>query len=235
MPFLKKPGIFAMMVALAAASTACLETAPGTRGELGTGGFNYACTGWGDPVCESRFSDSLWQGEPTGIGMPIAIAVGGRFGVTFSSDDPSDFDPRTVAPASATQLEARTVGYQALEPGWAALLARDGAGNVVDLTHVQIVEPTRLVVTRPSTSVRVGTSVSFEGEVRDRDGITLAGALDYDWEVDDPSIARVVALQTDPDSIYDDAVSLEALAVGTVTVTVTAGGLTETLEITVQE
>lgn len=232
---LKNPGIFVTMVAIAAASASCLETAPGTRGELGTGGFNYACTGWGDPVCESRFSDAQWHGEPTGIAMPIAIAVGGRFGVTFASDDPSDFDPRTVAPASAAQLETRTVGYQALEPGWAALLARDGAGNVVDITHVQLVEPTRLVVSGLFSTLAVGEDVIASGAVRDRDGVTLAGALDYDWQIEDTSIARVVAAQSDPDSIYDDVVTVEGVAAGTTTLTVVAGGLTETVTLTVQE
>lgn len=221
------------LVALSAGLLSCFETAPGSRGELGTGGFNYACTGWGDPVCEGRYGDGAWNGEPTGITMPVAIAVGGRFGVVFESDDARDFDPRTVTAASPDVLETRTVGFQALAPGWVALLARDAAGDVVDLTHVQIVEPARLAVLGVPPTMTLGQSADAEGQVRDRDGVVLAGALDYDWEVDNSGVLRVVAADSDPDSIYDDAVQIEAVAEGSATLTVTAGGLTESFEVTV--
>lgn len=189
-------------------------------GELGTGTFAYRCLGDGDPACVDGST-----------GTPQVVAVQARFGMTFLPSGGSA--PRSVVAGSSEFLTTVNGGFEVKKPGALALLAVNGEGTVVDLKHLRAAEISALRVTPlqgqlPITalSLGLGESVELAAWPADVTGVTLAGSLPYQWQVD----GSIVMLET-PETLRK--VRLRARAYGSTTVQVSAGGKSHTLQVQV--
>ncbi len=157
------------------------------RGDLGVGDFEYGCLNGTDLTCDE--SDH---------GLPIAIAVGGRFDLRFETA--SGPQPTVIAPASDF-VGTAAGGFQVRAPGTFALLAVNGNREVVDLKHLQGAEIEEIRVQEdgsdlPSTTLRLDRrqSVRVVAVPYGIRGVQLGGALSYSWSSVDDSLISVETL-----------------------------------------
>lgn len=157
------------------------------RGDLGVGDFEYGCLNSTDLTCDE--SDH---------GLPIAIAVGGRFDLKFETK--SGPQPTVVAPASDF-VGTAAGGFQVRAPGTFALLAVNGNREVVDLKHLEGAEIEEIRVHEegtdlPSTTLRLDRrqSVRVVAVPYGIRGVELGGALSYSWSASDESLVSIETL-----------------------------------------
>lgn len=154
----------------------------GVRGDLGVGKFVYECLGVNDSAC----SDGT-------TGQADAIAVGGRFHMTFTVR--SGPTPLVIPPAT-DQVRREDGAFVVLASGTFPLLAVTGNSEVVDLYHlrgaaiaeVRVQEEKEL----PVSLLRLAENeaVTLSAVPFDARGVRLAGALTYTWRSGDT--ARLV-------------------------------------------
>lgn len=156
-------------------------------GELGNGEFHYFCITDDDPACSNG----------PGIGnFPARVALGGRFRLQYSWDDMSKAPPdlRSAAP---DRLAVQGEIFTPLASGYTAVLAVISNSDIGDLIHLDVSTPTQVAVQVERVdyfeyTAAAGQEVRFDAVTRDDSDYTLAGALDFTWAVDDPTIAEVV-------------------------------------------
>jgi hypothetical protein len=233
------------LTVVAIASLGCNSDAEkGTQaGELGRGKFQYVCGSTGDPDAQCNENADLAIVDPA-TNMP-AIALGGRFAVTFIKKDAPSGNTGVYAQglSELTAFDYKDQFHTAKKAGWAALIGfTDGGGysNARDLVHVRIEPIDHLEVAQ--TTPTGGGGGDFKGKVT-VPGLTvdvtvsspttpvtqmfrvvpltldrrlLAGALACQWTSSNPSVANIT---TDPTK---NIITVE-LKPGTATIHVTLG------------
>lgn len=216
---------------LAGCSDSCdSSTSPGAIGELGNGRFDYACGGLGDPACEGSESGDL------AAYFPRCIALGGRFSLAYDLIDGSALESNDLTPllyiesVNQSFFEGTGEQFEALRLGSAAFVVRESE-RVLDLIHLEIVEPDGLeAVLRdtsvPTTALEVAVSDSAELRVFPRSsGCTeLGGAVRFEAESSDPAIASVSA---------GEVLRIEGHSTGTAVVLARLGALEAAITVTV--
>lgn len=194
-------------------------------GALGRGLFRYECVEDTDTVCDGFFDADAF---------PAAMAVGGRFSMSYRPDG-SEPLPR-LEPAASSVLAANGTVLTFLRPGTSAVLAMLD-GEVFDYVQLEA---------QPVAEIRI-TDTGYDAlglaeiEIDDTEGVmlraipqdlhgrALGGAMEYDWSIDDPSVAQVVSLST------LRIAEIEPLAPGSTTLRVSVGGYEEVLPLVVPE
>jgi len=213
--------------------SACTPFGPNKTGDNGKGAFRYECSAATDPTCQGAVVDQSF---------PTQIALGSVFAAGFISNDvvqntadsvTNSTTASTLQSAATRLLRFESGHFHAVANGYAGVIALNSSGRVVDFTHVLIAPPTSLAILRDSTTpalavMKVGDSQTVFASPLDENGLTIAGAVPATWAVSDSGVLQLV--ETSP------AVTMpvNAKAVGTATLTVTASGVTRTLTITVE-
>jgi hypothetical protein len=202
----------------------------GTSGALGNGAFAYECAGSNDAFCE-------------GLVFPVSgqlpdVAVGGTFNILYNGEMPETKDgiefQVAVVPASTELVETVTgVGFRVTAAGDTSFLARGANGVVADFVTVRVLTTDHLeVLSGGSSIIQLNLQTSTQENLRvvplDENNEKLAGNLTYAWSSSDESIVTIGG------SSSNDA-SVQAVAPGTATVTVTLGELHADIPITVQD
>jgi hypothetical protein len=241
---------------LALAATGCLEGSDGggTAGELGEGSFTYECELIpADPVCADKSEiDELQITSDLGTSgeLPFAVAVGGRFDLSYFGDVTTDDLTRLqlhIVPAKTEHVNDKG-GFSIDAPGRYAFLARDAEeGVVADFVYLDAAEATDLKFWSAKQTLDPTAAVDLViGEADfnvavtpvDADGRTLAGALSYQWSSSD----EMVLVLDGPGSsgeptggVEINEIGVRAVAVGegTVTITITAGTLSAEINVNV--
>ena len=155
-------------------------------GELGNGDFLYYCITDDDPAC---------VGGP-GVGnFPARIALGGRFRLQYVWDDANKAPP-DLRSAVPDRLQVQGEIFTALATGYTAVLAVVANSDIGDLIHVDVWPPSAVAIQVDRIdyfqyTASVGQEVRFDAITRDIDQYTLAGALEFTWAIDDPSVAEL--------------------------------------------
>lgn len=216
----------------------------GALGELGAGTFDYRCENSGDLKCsETNAVDEFELGADLGGGdaLPQAVAVGATFGIRYagSASDDGDAGLVTVDSVSADDKRGPNV-YSIEQPAQAAFTATDSEGNVVDFAVLTALEATEIGIWHDQDELRditidVGETVRLTVAPRSESGTFLAGALPYDWQVIDDSVAAISELNGDPeDQVRNEGdVELLGVAEGTTFVRVRSGDLEAVVEVEV--
>lgn len=213
--------------------TACYSSCDGetasavTTGELGNGSFEYRCVGTGDPVCELGLF---------GQQFPDCVAVGGEFELDYTLRDLSDRDEDELSPflhvdsASQAFFSGSAGRFRAEQPGSAALLAVDH-DKVVDLIHVDIVEPDAMDILALDPADPVDHIVLEQGDIaifrvfpRNIGCAALGGAVEVEATSSDDVVVKPAVV---------DVLELKAHAPGLATVTVRMGELSHDIEVQV--
>lgn len=215
-----------------AASSGCVfgdddDDRPERPGELGTGTFRYICVGDSDPYCENGFVAETF---------PERFAVGGAFDLDF---DPTEFEvldgeplPRVIA-GSPDSVHSEAMAFSFARPGYAAFLARNTIGEVVDLKHFYGAAVERIAVTAGDSQelaelgLLVGDEIDLRVEPQDSLRSVLAGSLTWEYAIDDPAVAEVLSTDNDRD------VSIRAVGPGATTLHVIAGGFDQIVSVSV--
>src|SRR5690606_9309185 len=155
-----------------------------------------------------------------------------------------DGDPLLVEtqPARTDDVSQRG-GFAILKPGSYAFLARSPPGVVAGFTYIGadgIAEPEIWHDQQRITSLPLdaGGEATLALTPADEQGIALAGALECTWESSDTAVlvldsADSIGIPTAGTELGDDEVRLVAAGEGQATLTISAGELTKTLDITV--
>ena len=197
-------------------------------GELGNGKFVYHCLSETDAAC---LADPEDPGD-------LVIAQGGRFDIRFEVD--SGPLPQVIS-AVPTAIRARSGGFEALKPGFAAMLAVNGNSEVLDMVHPRVAridqvrvrllddEYDQAVPAVGELELEAGQTLEFVAIPRDESNVELAGGLDYGWASGDEEVLSVRS----PGEA--NRVILEGLEVGDTTLQVVAGEAEFELSVSVQE
>lgn len=217
------PRLLSLAVAFTLAAIGCV---PSTPGELGAGKFTYECKdGSYDAACADSLSDQS--------NVPVKVAVDAPFEVMFWSSESTEPGQSTVLSASPAILAGQGGNHVFVAPGFAAILAVEPSGTVVDFLHVRGVPLDHLslyAAGKPapeSIDMQVGESLSFTVEPKDASESILAGALDFTWAVSADTVA------VEPHDYDLNRATLVANAPGTVQLNVTAAGKAATVQINV--
>lgn len=193
----------------------------GSAGELDNGLFHYRCATTNDAACASSL-------EPE---FPEAIAVGGRFLLEY---EPKGNNPDgTVRSAVPERVSRNEDEFTVLVSGFSAMLAKDAAGDILDIKHIRGRDVAELKADVAGNIVdQVFMQVGSESEVLaipfdDLDN-ALAGSIEYTWSVDNEAVIRLVS------TAQAGSVVVEALALGSANLQVTHGALTATIPVTVE-
>ena len=223
----RRTGIASLALSLLACDNSTFDDRPEREGELGAGTFRYICVGSSDPYCEEGFVASTF---------PDRFAVGAVFDLDYDPADsfvgPDGPLPQVVT-AAPDSVDTQSMAFMFQRPGFAAMLARNGAGEVIDLRHLYGAAVAEIAVfTMDSQALRMievepGLDLDVRVEPRDETDSLLAGSLSYAWSTDDPEIAEVVT--TDRDRV----VTLRAHALGETTLHIMAGGFDQSIPIIV--
>lgn len=206
---------------------ACDPYGPDKGGDNGKGAFRYECVASTDPTC---------QGSLVEQSFPKEIALGSVFAASFDGTTLSAATSTTgtvLQSASTAVLHFESGQFRATSAGYGGLLALNSAGRVVDFTHVLIAPATAYAILRDSLTpalavMKVGASQTVYASPLDGNGITIAGAVPATWAVSDPTVLELV------EGSPAVTMPINAKAVGSATLTVTAAALTRTLTITVE-
>lgn len=207
------------------ASTCGASSNPGTIGELGNGRFHYACGGPNDPVCEFEVDQQF----------PDCIALGGSFSLEYMVLDTSIFDPTDINPIlyieSVNQDYFRgEESFQAVRVGEAAFIVRE-SNNVLDLLHLDIVEPDRIEVIGPQAgepldafTLEAGDSESLRVFPRTSACPTIGGEVPFTAQSSDETVVTVGTAES---------LRLTAVSEGSAVVRVTLGDIEHAITIEV--
>lgn len=229
--------------AIAVAAAACGPVG-GTEGRLGHGSFFYECRGAGDTAClqtddaASAAVVIIDLDLADGEALPSAVAVGGRFGVSYQGDAPETAGGArlevTVVPASPS-LVTDAGGFAFTQPATVSFLARGADGTVADFTDLraETVETIELWSQGNLVSTlgfaQAGETRPLTAVPRGPTALPLGGSLSYQWTTSDPAVATVTGRATST----DDEALLTAAGPGEATITVTAAGRSTSLHVTV--
>jgi len=195
------------MVLLAAVGVGCSDPAPGDpayrQGELGNGGFLFACD---DSVACDRWSTN------NASDFPKRIATGSVFNLRFvAREDQGGFDldgPETdgvTLQALEPFVGRGPEGFAALRPGYGTVMAKRANGAVVDYATLTIVQPNALVVypagyrgTTPerieTITIKVGETRAYRVVAEDANREAIAGSIRMAWSSAAPE--RLTVLYT---------------------------------------
>jgi hypothetical protein len=215
------------LAALAASLGGCL---PQTPGELGNGGFTYECSSTSlDLACKEQLLNDA--------NVPEAVAVGASFGLQYSGTQPEDSagreEPVQIVAAAPGRIAATGGTFHFEEPGFAAFLAQSSSGQVADFIHLRAAEVHLLALVdglgNPVDDLELDASGAETLEVtpEDAQGTTLAGALEYAWQTSDDDVVDLSP------GFDDNTVDVIPRKPGTATLTVTAGGASRSIQVTV--
>lgn len=228
-------------LALAACGTNPESGSPAYKaGELGNGGFLFACDNGDGVACLSAESGDAKK-------FPARIATGATFDVRFVEKNAQGtvvgIDERrysgVTTEAVAPFIGRGGQGFTALRPGYGTIVARDSAGTIVDFATLTIVRPTRFIVYRDSDSgsrapapielltLSLGGSALVRVVAADSMG-TIAGSIPVAWSrgTDD-----VVSVEPDEDGSFRLGAGKEGSAILTVD---GAGGLSTQFTVVVK-
>ena len=242
-----------VLVTLSLGGAGCAGTgndAPtGTVGDAGYGVFRYACVDEGDAVCaETAAVDSAVTRPDLGVDgqIPRSIAVSGRFDLSYTGAVPEQGGyslPVEIVPAR-TDVVHTTGAFSFSSPATVAFLARNPQGITVDFIHVTASTATALTLWSAAAPV-VGLALAPPGAETslgvvpsDADGISLGGALGYEWTSSDEAIVRLSPVGSTDTPIagllvQDDEVRVVGMAEGQATVRVALGSLSQEVAVTV--
>ena len=205
-----------------------VDDRPERPGELGNGTFRYICVGDSDPFCENGFVADTF---------PERFALGGAFDLDFDPHDyfplPDEPLPRVIAPAPDS-VRGEAMAFIFTRAGYAAFLARNTRGEVIDLRHLYGAPVARIAVVTANSQelstleMQVGEDIDVEVEPQDTLRSVLAGSLHYEYTTDDPTVAEIFSVDEDRD------VTIRAVGPGETTLKVTAGAYTQELTVVVE-
>jgi hypothetical protein len=221
----------------------------GTVGEAGNGVFHYVCLDEGDAVCaETAAVDPAMVVPDLGSSgqLPRSIAVSGRFDLSYYGGVPEQGGsalPVEIVPAR-TDVVHTTGGFSFSSPATVAFLARNPQGITVDFIHVTASTATALTLWSAAAPVaelalaQPGAEAMLAVVPSDADGISLGGALGYEWHSSDEAIVRLSPVgSTDVPVagllVRDDEVRLVGIAEGQATVRVVVGSLSQEVAVSV--
>ena len=216
----------------------------GALGELGAGTFDYRCENSGDLKCsETNAVDEFELGTDLGSGdsLPQAVAVGATFGIRYAGSATDDGNDVVVTVDSVSADDKRGPNVYSIEqPAQAAFTATDSDGNVVDFAVLTALEATELGIWHDQDELRdisldVGDTIVLTVAPRSESGTFLAGALPYDWQVNDDSVAAISEINGDPEDRVRNEGDIELVgeAAGTTTLRVRSGDLEAVIEVEV--
>jgi hypothetical protein len=217
------------------------------EGELGRGDFKYECVSPTDvacqPLCTTIFNCHAPSTNEQALAFPSRIAVGGLFSLSYVHEGGAASSRYRVTPASPSWVDTAagaspSVGsadetFVAKRVGQLAFLARNEAGHVADLLHVEFVPLHHLEVNdfgAVTTTIHLepGGAVVLHAFPQGVDGRLLGGALSYAWSSSDEAVALLAV-----DSASGQ-VNVEAKAAGTATVRVSVGEISREVAIVVE-
>ena len=231
--------LFAVTMLGLLAVSGCSSADSGYKaGELGNGGFYFACT---DAVSCARYSDDAAK-------FPKAVSLGSSFQVRFVSKTSANdthiaFNEQapnrgiTISPVGEF-ISRGPAGLVALKTGWATITSRDAAGQLVDFVNLRVAKPDALVVydadsvhsgdapERVETVTLVGAESRALRAFAKEDNSVLGGTLAVEWSC---SPTDIVDLQDD-----EGKVTLRARKPGTATLTATGGTFTQQVQVEVK-
>jgi hypothetical protein len=215
--------IFLMMLALASACN-MRPSEEGESGELGRGVFYYQCVNY--------TYDSACYASTTTPDFPLALAVGAKFDMEFARDLNDGYDWLRVVPGSPNHVTEGGGMLTVQMDSFAALFSVVGPNEVVDVVHV-LGMPIADVALVEGTwdggdiefqaldeiTMDFGEILQLRGVAEDEYGRALAGLIDYQWTVEDISIAVLGSNTT------DSVIQLEGMGEGITKLTVQAGDI----------
>ena len=207
-----------------------------TFGQLRLGSFRWVCVGEGDPTCGNG-------------GFPAAVAVGGRFNLTFTEDGdlPNEIGSVVVQPVSDAIVPDGT-GLRAERSGVVTMVAlsNDAAVDFIDLELRSVSRITLSRLPDPLGPDEYGCEVAqpgpAEGDPADTyvgegatvqampyaDSTRLAGSLQFEWESLTPEVLTVTPYA-------GREARLDGKQVGRAEIMIRAGGHEEIVEVMVTE
>jgi hypothetical protein len=217
----RAPALTALLVAACHGSN--LDSSQ-TAGDLGNGAFRYLCVDR-DAVCPSGGDAKTF---------PERIGTTGVFDVKFDAFGTNSAVGFDIVAATADVVTEENNLFLAKAPGTVALLAkRTSDSRVLDFTHIQVVDITKIRFEgtkgeSPSVVWNTGTRQTLRAVPLDKEGAVLAGGMQYEWATSDATVARL--------DLANPAAQMELmpLKAGSLTLSVTASGRTDTLAVTVQ-
>jgi len=225
----------------------CSSTDGSKAGELGNGGFYFACT---DAVSCARYSDDAAK-------FPKAVSVGSSFQVRFtpkSSLSASGSDSHinlttgtdrgiTISPVGDGQSADSFIsrgpnGLVAQRLGYGTIISRDAAGQIIDFVNIRVARPDALVVydaavargDTPSRIEALTMSLSDSRQLRafaQEKNSVLAGSLAVEWSVE-PKSGVVDIIDSDGE------VTITPRAAGTAKLTASGGTFSQEISVEVQ-
>lgn len=120
-----------------------------------------------------------------------------------------------------------------VRPGYAAFLARNTVGEVIDLRHFYGAVVSRVAVVAGGSQelsrleLDPGEEIDVTAEPQDSLRSVLAGSLTYGYAIDDPSVAEVLTTDRDRD------VTIRAVGGGETVLRINAGGFEQELVVSV--
>jgi len=196
-----------------------------TAGELGNGAFRYVCVGEGDALCPRG-------GRATNF--PERVATTGVFDVEFEPYKTTDLSAFDIVTVASGVLEEDNNAFRAKAPGTVALLAkRTSDGRVIDFVHLEVLDVSKIRLESggglsPLLTWHTGEAQTLKSVPEDDAGSVLAGSVDYEWTTSDERIVRLERANPTAD------MELMPRAPGPVTISVTGGGHTDSLSVTVE-
>lgn len=204
-------------------------------GELGNGGFLFACD---DSVTCDHYSNSATT-------FPHQIASGANFRLRFvptndqggsvDLDGPS-YQGITIDPVGPF-IGKGTMGFAALAPGIATFAAKNAKGSLIDYGTVRIVKPDAIAVVGatsvsesessriPRFNLHVGEAVDIVAVAEYEDEL-VAGAFNVAWSSRDDDVAAV-------DRRSRGVVTLSAKAPGKTVLTIEGSALSRDVDVEV--
>jgi hypothetical protein len=174
------------------------------------------------------------------------MAVGGRFDLSYwgALPDEGGYElPVEIVPARSDVVDS-TGGFRFSSPATVAFLARNPQGFTVDFIHVSSSDPASLDVWWEAQRVDEIALQHPTDETTlavvpiDADGVSLGGALGYEWSSSDEAIVRLAQVGTTDTPVPglllpDDEVRVVGMAEGQATVRVVRAGLAKDVSVTV--
>ncbi len=219
----------------------CSSTDGSKAGELGNGGFYFACT---DAVSCTRYSDDADK-------FPKVVSVGSSFQVRFTPKSSTSLNASdsninlttgtdrgiTISPVGEF-ISRGPNGLVAQKLGYGTITARDAAGQLIDFVNVRVAKPDALVVydaavahgETPSRIEALTMSLSDSRQLRafaQEKNSVLAGSLAVEWSVE-PKSGVVDIIDRDGE------VTITPRAAGMAKLTASGGTFSQEISVEVQ-